>query len=216
MNAGSRRPVPVTSRTARPGDPPSGAGRVQRRHPQMGRGRSRGTAPPRTSLLPSFHSILPPLAIPFRSRRPAMIRPRPDANTVRRDLAIRPGVHNEYHRTPIVGFDQRPHDCVEWTPNRVTRMPPTTAPPLRSTIGFHLPIPGHYTSPEQSFGAPSSTAGLYRIAPAALLSNSALRVAGLARRYDWLVGGFLGGRAMNRSSKRVNTSHGVAASRWRP
>jgi hypothetical protein len=77
MNAGSRRPVPVTSRTARPGNPPSGAGRVQRRHPQMGRGRSRGTAPPRTSLLPSFHSILrwrfPP--VPSAGMLPITARP---------------------------------------------------------------------------------------------------------------------------------------------
>ncbi len=91
-----------------PGRSPSGAGRVQRRHPQMGRGRSRGTAPPRTSLLPSFHSILPPLVCPsdpagqdyehvqmrYRLSRPC--------NSARAPQRIPP--------QSIVHLDERPHD----------------------------------------------------------------------------------------------------------
>ena len=108
-----------------PGRSPSGAGRVQRRHPQMGRGRSRGTAPPRTSLLPSFHSILPPLVCPSDPAGQDTNTSRCD--TVCRDLAIRPGLHNEYHRNPSSTSMSGHTIGVEWAPNRVTRMLPVCA-----------------------------------------------------------------------------------------
>jgi hypothetical protein len=64
MTAGSRRPVHVTSCTAGPGDPPSGAGRVQRRHPANGAGPFERNGPAPAILVPSLRVRLRPLAIP--------------------------------------------------------------------------------------------------------------------------------------------------------